>query len=366
MAEKKSILQINLLGKVSLTYQENTVDDQSIRSKKFWTVLEYLIAFRNKNISQAELVALIYPEGKSSNPSNALKTLMHRIRGGLDDLDYMDSSEMIIQTRGASYAWNAKMDCVIDVEEFEQLCDKGKVAADDEKLDCYLQAIELYKGDFLHKWAFEPWAAQLNTYYRALYSDTVHQTIDLLKQKNEHQKIIDLCKKALKIDAYDETLYYHLILGLINIDDQKGALAEYRRMVTLFYREFGISPSKELLQLYRQTIKTSKDVETDISIIKGDLIEEFHDTGPFFSEYEMFKDIYRAKVRVAARTGDSVCLGLFTLTPQNEDDSSVKIMNSYMDKLRDCISKTLRSSDIFAQYSVSQFILLMPFTTFEN
>ncbi|MCL2436598.1 MAG: hypothetical protein FWD00_01020, partial [Clostridiales bacterium] len=31
-----------------------------------------------------------------------------------------------------------------------------------------------------------------------------------------------------------------------------------------------------------------------------------------------------------------------------------------------CISKTLRSSDIFAQYSVSQFILLMPFTTFEN
>ena len=365
--ENKQKLHVNMLGSVSLTYNGNTINSQMIRSKKFWLILEYLIAFRNRDISQIELIDLIYPEGKSENPANALKTLIHRIRSGLDHLNYMDSHDMIVYTRG-TYAWNTKMDCVIDVEEFDKLCKRGNatVECDDEKLDYYLKAIELYNGDLLHKSAFEPWAVQLNVYYRTLYKNIVHKAINILKQKNEHNKIIDLCERALTIDSFDENLYYNLILGLVNIKDSKRALTEYRKMTTLFYREFGVTPSKETMKLYKEVIKTSKEVETDLNVIKEHLKEEPPEKGPFFCEYEVFKDIYRTEVRAASRTGESVYLCLLTLSSKSSEVPAAKLLHNYMDKLRGSICETFRRGDIFAQYSVSQFILLLPLTTYEN
>jgi len=367
MVEKKSVLQINMLGGSSLTYKDKTINDQNVRSKKFWLILEYLITFRNRDISQPELLDLIYPEGKSENPVNALKTLMHRIRSGLDQLDFLDSHEMIVQSRG-TYAWNTKMDYIIDVEIFEDLCNRGNSPwiEDDEKLECFLQAIEIYGGDFLHKSALEPWAMQFNVYYRTLYCKTVHKTIEILQLRGDHAKIIEMCEKALAIDAFDEFLYYNLILGLVNTNNHQTALVEYRKMSALFFKEFGINPSNEVTKLYREIIKTSKKVETDLNVIKESLKEEAQVKGAFFCEFEIFKDIYRLELRSKPRTGETVYLCLLTLISGDGDRPSIKMLNSYMDKLQTCIGKALRENDVFSQYSVSQYILLLPLTTFEN
>ena len=367
MNEKPPKLYINLFGDVSLTYNGNTINDQNIRSKKFWTLLEYLIVYRKRKIPQSELIDLIYPEDKSENPANALKTLIHRIRGGLDQLEYMDSHDMILQAQG-TYAWNTEMDYVIDVEEFEKLYYKGNLPStpDDEKLNCYLKAIDIYNGDFLQKSAFEPWAAQFNTFYHTLYINIVHKTIEMLKQQNEHEKIVELCERALNINNFDESLYYNLILGLVKANNSQAALTAYRKMADLFYREFGVTPSKETMRLYRDIIRTSKEVETDLSVIKEDLREDGPSKGPFFCEYEIFKDVYRIEARAAARIGESVHICLMTLTMPDGGIPDVKTLNNYMDKLYDCISKNLRRGDVFARYSVSQFILLLPLTTYEN
>jgi len=367
MNEEDTKLYINMLGECSLTYKGNSIDDKTIRSKKFWILLEYLIAFRNKDISQSELIDLIYPEGKSENPANALKTLTHRIRNVLDELNYMDSRDMIIQTRG-TYAWNLNMDCVIDVEEFENLCNKGNSpwVSDDEKLECYLRAIDLYKGDFLHKSALEPWAVEFNVYYHTLYGNIVHKCIELLKERNKHEQIIEICQKALAIDAFDEVLYYHLILGLIDTKKPQLALKEYQKMSTMFYKEFGVTPSKELRKLYRDIIKSNKKVETDLSVIKETLNEKSEITGAFYCEYEIFKDFYQLEVRAAGRTGETVYLGLLTLTNTDGEMPSLKMLNGHIDKIQACIQKTLRKGDVFAKYSVSQFIMMLPLTTFED
>jgi len=360
-------LHINMLGNVSLTYNGKSITDQNVRSKKFWQIVEYLITFRNRDVSQTELIDLIYPEGKSDNPANALKTTIHRVRGELIELGHENAQNMIVQRRGA-YAWNSNIECVIDAEEFEKLCRAAASAdAEEKSLENYLHAIELYKGDFLHKSALEPWAVQLNIYYHTLFSDAVHKTIALLKKNHDWHRMIEVCEKALNIDAFDEDLYYNMILALINTENHSLALEEYRKMTTLFYREFGVTPSKETMKLYREILKpNSKEVEMDLSIIKENLKEEEPGRGPFFCEYEIFKDFYRIEVRISARTGESVYLALLTLVSEDGGVPKVKQLNKYMDRLRDSINKTLRSGDIFAQYSVCQFILLLPLTTYEN
>jgi GGDEF domain-containing protein len=37
-----------------------------------------------------------------------------------------------------------------------------------------------------------------------------------------------------------------------------------------------------------------------------------------------------------------------------------------MDKLSACVKNTLRRGDVFARYSVSQFVIMLPLTTVEN
>ena len=78
------ILQIQVLGKFTLRYGETVISDEDDRSRKVWAVLAYLIYHREKIISQQELVDLCWGEDtRSSDPHNALKSVIHRIRGTL-------------------------------------------------------------------------------------------------------------------------------------------------------------------------------------------------------------------------------------------------------------------------------------------
>ncbi len=364
---KKQKLYIGMLGGFSLTYGDKCISDQTIRSKKIWVPLEYLISFRNREVSQNELIELLYPNGKSDNPGNALKTLIFRIRAVLDELGYKDGRDMLVHYRD-SYAWNPDMDFEVDVDRFELLCKKGASIqfSDEERIEAYLEAIDLYKGDFLPMSAYEPWVIPLNAYYHNTYLNAVHNAVNMLRALERYSQIVKICQNAIAIDKYDEFLYYNLILALVELKNPQAALAQYKEMTDLFYGEFGVTPSKELMALYKEITKATRGVETDLSMIKEAMREEAETGGAFYCEYEVFKDIYRLEVRAAERTGNSLYLCLITANGKTGTPPSAKTLNSAIDKLRECIKGSLRRGDAYARYSVSQFILMLPGTTYET
>lgn len=365
--ENPNTLQVSFFGGNSISYGEKTLDGNSLRSKKIWSLLAYLIAFRNKDISQNDLIELIYSEDKSSNPLNALKTLMHRVRTSLDELSYMGGKNLILQQSG-SYKWNRSVPIDVDTDRFEALCERLSAPGltETEIIELSQAAIDLYTGDFLPKFSTEAWVIPLHTYFRSKYINLVHNTVNLLMQRQEYQAVVSLCRKAITIDPYDELLYYNLMLALINLNQAQAALSQYESTTKLFYKEFGVTPSEDLQSLYRQIIKSSQSVEMDISAVKNRLREENGGEGSFFCEYEFFKDIYRLEVRTAARTGKPVHICLLSVVSPNQEALSVKAINSAMDKLITCVHNTLRKGDTFSRYSVSQLVIMLPLTTYES
>lgn len=359
-------LYINMLGGCSLAYRGHSISDQVIRSKKPWLLLEYLIAFRSRELSQTELIDAVYPEGKSENPVNALKTLVHRIRAMLAELEFGDTKNMILQARG-TYMWNNALSFDVDVDLFESLYNfaLSSEAHDDERLECLISAITLYSGDLLPKSSMESWVVQLSAYYHSRYIDAVHRTCNLLRDRTRHEEIVTICQGAIKIDAFDEMLYFHLIRSLIDLGRHQTALTVYRDMTNLFYREFGVTPSENLTALYRDIIKSIHTVETDLNVIKENLRENDDRKGAYLCEYEIFKDIYRLEVRAAARSGESVFLCLMSLDI-SDGVPSPKLLSTNMDRLSESIRLSLRRGDVFAKYSVSQFLLMLPTVTYEN
>lgn len=363
---QSSELQIKMLGGFSITCGEKSISRQDNRSKKPWLLLEYLVAYRNSEISQDDLIELLWPNEQSENPGNALKTLLHRVRAILNQLEYRDSHTMVVHRHG-SYAWNTEMPFTVDVDEFERACQAGDAAQEEEqKLSRYLTALSLYQGDFLPELGMESWVLPISTYYHAMFLRAAHESVEILERRERYEEIVSICRSASLLDPYDEFLHYHLILALFHMGKQQAALDCYASVTDLYFTKFGVTPSKELTALYKEIIKSSRRMETDLTVIQEDLMEQDRAKGAFYCEYEFFKSIYHLEARAAGRTGQSICLCLLTVTDGHGNPPPLKQLNSCMEKLKMCIQTSLRRGDLFSRYSVAQYILMLPVSTLEN
>jgi len=358
-------IQIRMLGEFTITYGDNVVSDNDNRSKKVWTLLEYLIAFHNKDISQSALIDLLWSDEKSDDPFNSLKTLLHRARVLLEKLEY-PNPKMILHRRD-SYSWNSSLPCEIDIEVFDQIC-KDVTApelTDGERQVLYEKALELYKGEFLPKNNTDSWAISLSTHYQNAYTKLVYDYCELLARQCAYEKIIEICNRAVTFDPYDEHLHYLLIDALYKSGQQKKSIQQYQSVISMFYNKFGLTPSKELTNLYQDIVKTENATEIDLNVIQNDLKEHNALRTAYQCEYSVFQNLYRIEARAAARSGLSVFLCLITLQSTARKDSSSHITKA-MGRMSDTIANSLRSGDVFARYSVNQYIIMLPSTSYEN
>ena len=185
-------LKITMLGEFSMSYGDNVITEQSKRSKKMWTLLQFMIANHNREISQTELINLLWGDKESENPVGALKTSLHRLRACLDGLGLPDGAEIIVNSMG-TYSLNSRIDCEIDFDEFDALYKKSTLAqSEKERTTLYLAAIALYKGDFLQRSRSDGWVVPINNYYHSLYLRIVHETIDILYKHKYYTELINV------------------------------------------------------------------------------------------------------------------------------------------------------------------------------
>lgn len=349
--------KITMFGEFSISFNEKTISEHSKRSKKLWLLLQYLVVHHTRSVTQSELIDILSGEDEGVNPTSALKTQVHRLRDILSELNH--PLPIVICVNGA-YSINPEIELDIDSERFEKTFkEAGNCNDNDEKLRLILETVNIYSGEFLAKSAYESWVVPLNTYYRSVYSKAVKMAIQLLNASGKLHDIIAICSKATALNPYDEHVHYCHIKALAELGEQESAKKQYEIVTDLMMNKFGITPSKELMELYDSTIKSSKSVQSDIDVVINDLIEDRPVAGAFFCEYQIFKHLYQLEVRDSQRTGISINVCLLTVGGSNGESPSQNAMTKAMQRLHDCISYSLRSSDIFTRYSVSQFVVML-------
>ncbi|WP_145997687.1 BTAD domain-containing putative transcriptional regulator [Marasmitruncus massiliensis] len=360
-------IYVQMLGGFQLVADGKVLSDSISRTRQLRNLLAYLLAFRKKAISQETLIDVLWPDGCSGSPANALKNLVYRMRTifGTHEIPY--AKELVVFHQG-SYCWNNNLNTEIDIEKFEQL----KKLADDTSLpdenrvDCYLEAISLYKGDFLPASCYEEWVVSLVNYYRTEYFKCVYEASALLVKLERYETVQTICEQAIVIDPLEEGAHRYLIFSLVRQNKQQKALEHYRYVRDLFYRELGVKPSDTMRELYNEITKSVQTVETDLDIIKGDLNEQNAAEGAFYCDYEIFKNMYRLEVRAASRTGHSVFLCLLTVTDRRGSLPGKEQLSGVMSELLETIRSSLRKGDVISKFSPSQFVLMLPMLTYEN
>ncbi len=362
-----SALFLRTLGGFSLSCAEGTVDDSNGRATQVWGLIAYLILNRQKTTSHDDLIAALWPEGKNDDPANALKNLIYRSRSLMQAAGIPRAKDLILY-KGHSYRWNDDCPCTVDALEFDILAKETENTAFSvsKRIESGLDALKMYRGDFLPFAASELWAVPLISYYRSVFFSCVKTTCELLLGQKRFDEAGEICQRALSLDPFEEDVHSCFLRSLIGRRQYAAALEHYRQMTDSFYRELGVRPSEELRRLYRDITGSVSNIETDLSVIQEDLIESDSLPGAYLCDYEIFRSLYRVKARAAARTGESVFIGLLTVSAQDSSLLTPAQRARAMDELRSSIRKTLRRGDVAARFSATQYVLMLSSLTYEN
>lgn len=357
-------IKVRFFGAFTITCGDRSISEADNRSKKLWKLLQYIVVNRRRQIPQEELTTLLWGEGASGeNAAPSLKTLLHRVRNTLDQLEFEDSRKLILQQSGAYY-WNPELPCIIDTEEYEiATADMEKAVDREEKLNHALKAMALYKGHFLSDQYHEAWAKEPCERYRRLYLTCYETAIELLSAEKRYDEIVFLSQHAHEIDPAQEPYYFHLVSALIAKGDFERALDCYQNVLDLFYNTYRKTPSDRLRALYRSIVRSANSVELDIAIVREKLRAQAVDR-PILCEYDTFKLMFELRQGVESFFSKPAFLILLTLSGAGSEKlPSEKHLDRALAQLTALLEASLARGDIYTRYSVTQMLAIVHMET---
>lgn len=364
------MLTIRTLGKFQIRDEQHIVNEEEIRSPKMINLLAYLILHRNQTLTFYDMAEALWQEEETGNPAGALKNLMYRLRVLLKK-NFGD--EEFILTEQGSYRWNPRLEVAVDAEQFEQMFEsaKQKPVSDDEVIHQLKRTLALYQGDFMTKVADMHWVMMLNTYYHSLYLNCVRYLCECYVRAEKYEDLEQLCSQALQQESLDEELYCYLIKALAGKNKIGSALEVYENACRTLQQQLGICELSKLKGIYDKILKQNKSGNVQgIAQVHQDIAEQ-NPAGAFLCGYPVFREIYRLQVRKTARFDENEYILLLTLKAGEYIGSKVSDVNLFrirnaMPHMVETLKKSLRPGDAVAQFSDSQYVILLSACTYEG
>lgn len=239
-------MKVSLLGSFEIEYNGEKLLYHDYRSKQITKLLTYLILNRKKQIFNTTTADIMFNDHDSNDPINALKALVYRVRCVLKKS--FGDEQFILNAKG-SYYWNPNIEVLVDAEEFIDTLKCEKFADKQDVHTFYEKASALYKGRMLPMLAGDDWIDSENQY---LETQALSVMLSLIKYYYENKidnKFEEIYKKFLKIDPYNESVYYYGISHYMDEGHEDIARKYYAQIEKLFAKNLGIKPSEKLTKL---------------------------------------------------------------------------------------------------------------------
>ncbi len=359
-------VRITMLGGFHVTCDGNNVDHIVGKSRKGMALLQYLVLQHGESVPVYRLIETMWADDASVNPESALKTLVSRLRVILSSIS-PEFSRCIATERGC-YRWRPQPNVTVDMYEFEAIVEKLKNChtLDEETAKDFQQMMQLYEGNLLHGNDQEEWIMGRSVALHDDYLQVVYNYLNLLKEKEDYEEIISVCRAALDVDAFDEQLHLQLMNALVKTCRNNEALMQYKHVTNLHFRYLGVQPPEGIQEFYKQIIQAGKTLDMNIDAIRDELQEYGEVSGAFVCEYAVFKEIYNLQMRNLERLGSSMFIALVMVSNMDTKPLSPIKQNDVMQGLLDVMRHNLRKGDTITRFSATQYALLLPMVNYES
>jgi ABC-type oligopeptide transport system substrate-binding subunit/DNA-binding SARP family transcriptional activator len=232
---------------MELCYSEQSLKKPA--TLKSQSLLAYLVMHNGILQSRERLASMFWGEWPADKARRNLSTALWRIRRCFP-IEVLSSDPH-------SVCFNFPENYDFDVENFEELIEKGDIASLEE-------AGKLYRGDFLDGF-YDDWV--VNTRYRleTAYFSTLSRLMELQATAGEHQACLEAALRLIELDPLREDAHRYVMRALTLLGQRDRALAQYEHCRQVLKNELDIEPAIETVELFqdiqKKLIAPLKDVE---------------------------------------------------------------------------------------------------------
>ena len=357
-------VRIQMMGRFLIYINEQRMENPVSKSRKGTALMEYLILNRGQPVPNQQLLHELWGGHSVTNPENALKTLVSRMRMTLNQMSE-GMGGCIVSDRGA-YHWQSLPGMRIDAVELMELFDALERERDEEaQRGMCRRILELYQGDLYQTGDLEGdtgFAQQMHVRYLS----AVYNYIELLRKAEDYNEISAVCRTALEIDSFDDRLHIELMKAMVSLNRTSDALVQYKHATNLTYRYLGAAPSEEMKAFYREMNRSRRSLKYNLDAIRRELNNSSLEHGAFVCDYEMFKAIYNLEMRNLERLGTTMFLGIIMVGDTDENNFDSIRQDSIMTSLIEILKDNLRKGDIITHFSPSVIALLLPTVNYKT
>ena len=354
-------LVIRTMGLFTVEADGIVHEELMTKTRKGISLVQYLMLERGKTISSQRLIRELWSGSRNDNPESALKTMVSRMRTALNAISPRLGA-CIVSGQGG-YRWYAP-DVYVDVLEIIDLLDtlRRGVPDEEETLRLSEQLLELYRGDLYLTGDILNGQAIFNWLHNE-YLNAVYRMIELLKKKEDYNRICEVCRRAILIDDLDDQLHIELMQAMVSLNRTSDAAKEYRNLVKSSRQFLKVEPGEEVREYYDSLADAGKELKLNLDAIRSELLDQDDDwKGPFFCDYPVFKEIYNIQIRNLERLGSAMFLAVIMLG-EAEKTGSIR-RESCMAGLQEILRRNMRKGDIITRFSDNIFAMLLPMVNY--
>lgn len=265
-------LVISALGAFQVTLDGRPVTE--FESNKVRALLAYLAVESDRPHSRDALMALLWPDQPDRVARNNLRHILPNLRQVIGDATAQPPFLFITRD---SIQFNTGSDYALDVATFNALLDACERHTHRHAEACrscirrLRQAVELYRGDFLHQFfvndspIFEEWAVLRRERLRRQALDAMYRLSSFHERRGEYPQALQYAVRQLELDPWREEAHQQAMRALSLSGQRSAALAQFETCRRTLASELGVEPARETLALYDQ-IKSGALEQPAVSI----------------------------------------------------------------------------------------------------
>ena len=232
------------------------------RNGKALTILKYLIANKDRPVSQDHLMGWLWPESNLKKARWSLNSAVHGLRKllsrcpSLAPAAYGNAGHVVLED--GYYRLCPGIRLSTDVEEFDERYERslrleGSGRAREAAAE-YERAAELYRGDYLVEDLYEDWTMVERERLSNAYVDMLGRLAEHHMGAERPQEGIRACYRVLEKDRCHEVSHRRLMRCYAQLGLRGRALRQYRLCEETLVQEYGMFPSPETNALYERLV----------------------------------------------------------------------------------------------------------------
>ncbi|MCW3069765.1 MAG: transcriptional activator domain, partial [Solirubrobacterales bacterium] len=219
------MLRARLLGGLDVELDGVVIDSPA--SQRPWALFAY-VALAPRPVARGELASRFWPDVLDQSARASLRSALWALRRQLGESLLVDGERVALRDDGGLW---------IDVREFERL------AAEEPA-----RALELCRGELLEGLE-EEWALAARDRHRDRVIELLEELAQDAERRGEPGDAIDLTRRQVECDRFDEEAHRRLIARLDAAGDRGAALRTFKSLAERLQRELGVAPSARTREL---------------------------------------------------------------------------------------------------------------------